>query len=87
MRICEKHQKRFINDIKEEADLYAVDGAVSNLMLLYADGDTFNWNPNLLAKTIDLHGGCPICFLDNPQEDFYKKVVEVVNNHQYRIGM
>ena len=53
MRVCEKHQKRFINDIKDEADLYAVDGAISNLMLLYADGDTFNWNPNLLAKTID----------------------------------
>jgi hypothetical protein len=86
MKVCAKHQEMFVRDIINTVDLYAVDGVISQLMLLRVNGDEFGWNPFVFKETVEVNGGCPICFMDKNGSSFYDEVVKIVNNHEYRIG-
>ena len=70
MRLCDKHYKKIKKRVGSGKEREIVN-AISKTMLLFFNGDDYDWNPNMVFYDIETHfNGCPVCALGEEYEGF-----------------
>jgi len=72
MRLCKKHYREIERVVGKGREKDIVE-AISRTMLLFFDGDKYDWNPNMVFFDIETqYKGCPVCALSDDYKEFIK---------------